>query len=593
MQIMSVIPIADPVPEVAQVPFASSEGSDFAALLSSFEDARIVGDERNPSVDQKKGAPVPAADECIESEDKPDEPATQAPRKGAPGDDAPDAEPMQDDGRAGSSASDEVRVAGADLPDLSDAGSGALARVHVVVPQSEHGQSAGPVAIRDALATPVALPGSDVSARWLMEGRQAVAGLFSDLGEGTGRTRPGRVQGDIDIGAASLPIAAHVSGYAAAESEAAAKARADDAGRGRDPAGDVSRRLAQTTAAAPDAARMPGRSATGPFTPQIGSVAAPLPDGAMPPEVESPGASVPVEVPESEGLARAKPPDQVNVGPSAVKRHLSREMVIPERETGPGPPLARVTAGSPARATGQRLAQPVHTTVTAETPAPAAPDASEQGQSPGRMKVVPPDEASGRAAAVVSRTDAVVAGEQGIPVVAAGPLTPPATFVADALPPDPLLTRSPTPDSVAVEDQLRLAVRTLAPGVTEIRLDPPQLGAVRLDLHTRNGIAVLHVSAEQASTLELLRSGLHGLVGELRGLGFDRVETTLASNLRAEGDGGAAGRQSDDGPPQHSLPGAWVSDRLSGTGNDAVPDAGSVAQAGPRLRPGAGLDLRL
>lgn len=137
--------------------------------------------------------------------------------------------------------------------------------------------------------------------------------------------------------------------------------------------------------------------------------------------------------------------------------------------------------------------------------------------------------------------------------------------------------------------QATLAVRSLAPGVTEIRLDPPHLGQLRLDLRTNGVTATLLIEAEQQQTLDLIRHGLHSLTAELRGLGYERVDIMLESSGRSTADPGTdteeSARQPPDETPEPPSP-----------PSSASPDhgpAGAAEATPPGHAKNAGLDLRL
>lgn len=198
-----------------------------------------------------------------------------------------------------------------------------------------------------------------------------------------------------------------------------------------------------------------------------------------------------------------------------------------------------------------------------------------------------------------SITPDAAAGQEGQPVAtAAAPPSlsvttmpaapPPALLQSDGPPP---LREDAAPDAASVSRQVALAVRSHAPGVTEIRLDPPELGALRLDLRTNGTVASLVIGAERPEAMDLVRSGLHGLTGELRALGFERVEITLDHNLRDNAsriDPGCDGRA--DADAQHAPDGAA---RATTAPDPAPPDPAPALSAAPRAPAGATLDIRL
>jgi len=143
-----------------------------------------------------------------------------------------------------------------------------------------------------------------------------------------------------------------------------------------------------------------------------------------------------------------------------------------------------------------------------------------------------------------------------------------------------------------------LALRSSAPGVTEIRLDPPGLGRLRLDLRTGGTVAHLVIEA-RPQVLDLLRGGLPALAGELRGLGYERVEITFADTARPAADGtqtDGSARQGPGGGPQQGAPPPPDSAAGTGTAGTAPADRADPPPghaAAPAPAPHAGLDLRL
>lgn len=190
-------------------------------------------------------------------------------------------------------------------------------------------------------------------------------------------------------------------------------------------------------------------------------------------------------------------------------------------------------------------------------------------------------------------------GQDGQPVATAAALLSPSVTTMPAVPPPalpesgelPPLRGDAAPDAGSVSRQVALAVRSHAPGVTEIRLDPPELGALRLDLRTNGTVASLVIGAERPEALDLVRSGLHGLAGELRALGYERVEITLdhsprdiASRIDSGGDGRA------DADTHHTPDDAA---RAKPAPDQALPDPVTALSAAPRRPAGAMLDIRL
>jgi hypothetical protein len=102
------------------------------------------------------------------------------------------------------------------------------------------------------------------------------------------------------------------------------------------------------------------------------------------------------------------------------------------------------------------------------------------------------------------------------------------------------------------------AARTVAQAIVagadrnriELRLDPPELGRVSIDLRLDDGAVTASVSAERPETLDLLRRHADALQRELSSAGFERA--TLAFGDRGDGrEGDARGlageREAGDG----------------------------------------------
>jgi len=134
-----------------------------------------------------------------------------------------------------------------------------------------------------------------------------------------------------------------------------------------------------------------------------------------------------------------------------------------------------------------------------------------------------------------------------------------------------------------VAQQLARAA-TLARGApeqgTELRLDPQELGKVRLTLHMADNAILLQVQAERPETTELIRRHINELVQEFRNLGYAEVNVSL----------GQSGGQTADGGPGGTLPGA--SDQPV-PDPDAAPVPGLAPPRPVGLTGSGGLDLRL
>jgi hypothetical protein len=93
--------------------------------------------------------------------------------------------------------------------------------------------------------------------------------------------------------------------------------------------------------------------------------------------------------------------------------------------------------------------------------------------------------------------------------------------------------------------QIVPTLRKGADGTTEIRLDPPELGRVRLTLRTDEHGLVVTVLAERPETMDLMRRNADMLLRDLATGGQTRVDLSFGS-LGAETAG--RGGQGDDAP---------------------------------------------
>lgn len=114
--------------------------------------------------------------------------------------------------------------------------------------------------------------------------------------------------------------------------------------------------------------------------------------------------------------------------------------------------------------------------------------------------------------------------------------------VALAPPHDPRPLVAPPPHVAPVLAQLAQAAAAVRPGMTELRLSPEELGAVRIDLRTEGDQAILTLSAERPDTLDLMRRHADRLVSDLRAAGFQQLDLSF-------------GRWAGQGQPQGGQPG--------------------------------------
>lgn len=85
----------------------------------------------------------------------------------------------------------------------------------------------------------------------------------------------------------------------------------------------------------------------------------------------------------------------------------------------------------------------------------------------------------------------------------------------------------PTRDPAPVLGQVTGVVQQARAGITELRLSPEELGAVRIDLATEGDRASLVISAERQDTLDLMRRNADRLAGDLRAAGFQQLDLSF------------------------------------------------------------------
>ncbi|MFT5741947.1 MAG: flagellar hook-length control protein FliK [Paracoccaceae bacterium] len=78
--------------------------------------------------------------------------------------------------------------------------------------------------------------------------------------------------------------------------------------------------------------------------------------------------------------------------------------------------------------------------------------------------------------------------------------------------------------------QIAVAVTQQSDGQTEIRLNPEELGRVRLALSPLENGIVLTIAAERPETADLMRRHLDGLAQEFKALGYDNVTFAFAGD---------------------------------------------------------------
>lgn len=331
--------------------------------------------------------------------------------------------------------------------------------------------------------------------------------------------------------------------------------------------------------------------------------AAHLSDPAKAADVPAPIAALQGDEPAVQGAARASAANTTDAprpAPAPAAPATRPDIYAPPTSSavsGPSPDPATAPGPSPGPSPGpvKPVAAPAF---PGSAPPPGRPGYASASGAASLETLQPPRPAVIHAASAASipsppaprlaTGDAAEAALTPLPAGGIAPLAGGAVAAATSAP-APLAEPGRTfpPEAASVARQVRVAIRSLGPGVTEIRLDPPELGHLRLDLRTQGAVAHLVVAAEQRQTLDLLRSGLQGLTGELRALGYERVELTLTTAARTDMDGQ---------PPARDDPRQAFDDngsRASGSGPDAGPDLPLDQPAtGRRVAQGA-LDLRL
>ena len=126
--------------------------------------------------------------------------------------------------------------------------------------------------------------------------------------------------------------------------------------------------------------------------------------------------------------------------------------------------------------------------------------------------------------------------------------------------------------------QITTAAVGLADGPVELRLNPEELGHVRLRLDTRDGAMAVLVTAERAETLDLLRRNIDQLAAGLRDVGYQELSFGFAGRDQAGSDGS---RQESSAPASRG-------DRAPVQTTEAEPAARAA-----QVRTKSGVDIRL
>lgn len=261
---------------------------------------------------------------------------------------------------------------------------------------------------------------------------------------------------------------------------------------------------------------------------------------------------------------------------------------LPAALPGAGAPAAPPTAAAlpastgpwlPAAAPSSPAPAPLrHGAVAAEpqaAPLPSAAPPAPAAAAPARPLRLASLEATPRVPAPASIPAEVAAEETaiglpGVPETGGG--TPIGPFPATG--PAPAHPSAPAETARHIARQLADHVRTGTDGTTEIRLDPADLGAVRLTLQAEATSVTLVIQADRPETADLMRRHLGELAQEFRALGYDDLRFSFAGST-----GGGNGR------PEHA------------SRDGAAPPLPDLPPPAPEPRPAAaaagGLDLRL
>jgi flagellar hook-length control protein FliK len=274
----------------------------------------------------------------------------------------------------------------------------------------------------------------------------------------------------------------------------------------------------------------------------------------------------------------------------AAPRNAATETLADTPDPLDRPAEAPVFARS---ATTTLPARSVPTLPGAETPAPARAEAP-QDDAPVRRAKAPGDGLE--AAEVLQQTyevetsapvDGIRPALPGADSAAVGPVDPVAIALSasETRPteqgrPDSSGPDSPKPTApdhgARASQQVAAALALSHDGRIEIRLDPEELGPVRVALEPADGTMTVHVSADRGETLDLLRRNSDQLARDLRDIGYRDVSFDFGSEQRPDS------RQ----PPAYEpfVPSA------AEPGNDVAPTLPASVR---RAVASAGLDLRL
>jgi hypothetical protein len=306
---------------------------------------------------------------------------------------------------------------------------------------------------------------------------------------------------------------------------------------------DVPLRPAEASVAtAPVAGPQPGAghdSGPGAQSPQ----AAVLPAGAMPVRQPSPAAlhPVPTNLPAPDGVQPDGPqPVAVDAvrssgdGPPAATT-LSRAERPPMPPAGAQPPA--VSGPVPAGPVATATADPVNRSVTAT---PMMPPATSPATPPNPVPAAPVVAAVAAAGAprpvpAAGRPRDTVGAETPLATAVVAPDTAIATSAPlDGVPegqPGPGLAEAGAANARRVAEAILL---NAGRDRIELRLDPPELGRVEIDLTVTDGRLTATIAADRPETLDLLRRHADVLQRDLVAAGFGGADVGFSNGARSE-----------------------------------------------------------
>ena len=238
--------------------------------------------------------------------------------------------------------------------------------------------------------------------------------------------------------------------------------------------------------------------------------------------------------------------------PGGPGDHASPRPEPPAREARalPEPGLQPPRHGHPAPASpAAPVGYGTQTAGAVETPEPR----------PAELRTVRSDFSGGE-------TRAGQSGTQGT----AGAATAPAPASAPSAPQSGAALPASTEAARAVMPQITAAIRSTGGGASiELRLDPPELGRVRIDLDIADSGLRASLVAERAATGDLLRSHAGILAQQLQDAGFTEIDLQFGA---PHGEGGRGG--GDDGRAgPHGAPGRDAPPEAGPGALDPLPDA--------------------